>query len=229
MFKDWNEDTPKIIGDCIAHDFKFWKVPRFIRDLDVQLRVVEIVKTHFEKLKEIFICAVAAAGESADLKKIKFYKMMLKSGVADKKLTTGIIDGYFIATNFEAIEQENNDDNALCRYEFLEILVRIAQGKYIVYGQEKDLGRALEKLLVEHIFPYHEHLGSWELWRREELWCVDVQEYLLVNLRGIKDLYASISKTKLITTRRNRAEIFDRSIVTVDQLRQALRLKFDDF
>ena len=54
----------------------------------------------------------------------------------DKKLHQGIFDGYWKATNFEVEDQVNNDDNKLNRFEFLEILLRIAKGKYIDFGNE---------------------------------------------------------------------------------------------
>ena len=48
------------------------------------------------------------------------------------------IDTVFISTNFEEVEMEDNPDRLLCRYEFYEILVRIAHDKYIkVYGMKE--------------------------------------------------------------------------------------------
>lgn len=47
--------------------------------------------------------------------------------IVDKQLTTGDVDRAFIATNFEEVELEGNDDRDLCRYEFCEIMVRMAK------------------------------------------------------------------------------------------------------
>ena len=60
---------------------------------------------------------------------------------------SGILDTYFKATNFEEEDQDNNDDFALNRFEFLEILVRIARGKYVETGVETQVSVALMKLL----------------------------------------------------------------------------------
>lgn len=49
----------------------------------------------------------------------------------DTELHSGIVDTYFKATNFEKFDMTENDDNALNRYEFMEILVRLARGKFI--------------------------------------------------------------------------------------------------
>jgi hypothetical protein len=40
------------------------------------------------------------------------------------------VDRAFIAVNFEEDEIGDNPNRSLCRYEFMEILVRIADSKY---------------------------------------------------------------------------------------------------
>jgi hypothetical protein len=32
VFARWTEDTPKVVQDCLEHDFHFWKVNRLIKD-----------------------------------------------------------------------------------------------------------------------------------------------------------------------------------------------------
>ena len=78
--------------------------------------------------------------------------------MTDKRLNSGIIDTYFKATNFEEVDMDENDDNALCRFEFLEILVRIAKGKFIDHGKETNLAQALSILLQKYILPMHSQL-----------------------------------------------------------------------
>ena len=73
-----------------------------------------------------------------------------------------IIDMYFVATNFEeGGEQEGNDDRSLCRFEFFEILIRIARGKFVETGIEKNLLLAFDKLLQEHILPSLRFTAPW--------------------------------------------------------------------
>lgn len=40
------------------------------------------------------------------------------------------IDRVFIATNVELVEQEDNPDRDLCRFEFYEIICRLGSAKY---------------------------------------------------------------------------------------------------
>ena len=56
---------------------------------------------------------------------------------------------------------DTNDDNALCRFEFIEMIVRIAKGKYMDYGKEESLSFAVEKLIQSHILPMESKLVPW--------------------------------------------------------------------
>ena len=49
----------------------------------------------------------------------------------DRFLSLTAIDQAFIAVNVELEELENNPDRDLCRYEFYEIIVRMARSKYL--------------------------------------------------------------------------------------------------
>ena len=57
---------------------------------------------------------------------------------------------------------DQNDDQALCRFEFFEILVRIAKGKYVDTGEEKNIANALSILLQRHILPMQHTLPRWQ-------------------------------------------------------------------
>lgn len=69
----------------------------------------------------------------------------------DKLLTSQDIDRTFIATNYEEVELENNDENSLCRYEFLEITARIGKIRYFDKGLCKTVAEATKRIIDEHI------------------------------------------------------------------------------
>ena len=76
------------------------------------------------------------SGQPPDFKRIPFFKFLDHAKITDKRMNVGIIDTYFKATNFEEVVYDSNASDSLVRFEFLEILVRIARGKYIETGKE---------------------------------------------------------------------------------------------
>lgn len=59
----------------------------------------------------------------------EFHKLCNLWQIKDDNLKVADIDRAFIATNVELEEQKANDDLALCRFEFFEIIVRMAKMK----------------------------------------------------------------------------------------------------
>ena len=72
--------------------------------------------------------------------------------IIDKNLSTQDMDRCFVATNFEEIDLDNNDDNSLCRYELMEIIVRMAKIKFFDKGKCKTIADAT-RMLIEEIIP----------------------------------------------------------------------------
>jgi len=77
--------------------------------------------------------------------------------MVDKNLNLSTIDRVYIATNVN-FNNNSNSDRDLNRYEFMEILVRLAAAKYKDMGVCQTYSEALIKLLHENIFPYIEPL-----------------------------------------------------------------------
>ena len=71
----------------------------------------------------------------------------------DANLKMGDIDRIFIATNVELEDQEGNDDRSLCRFEFYEIITRMARRKYLEKQLVATISEAVEKILLECVLP----------------------------------------------------------------------------
>ena len=73
------------------------------------------------------------------------------------------------------------------RYKFVEMLVRIAEAKYIRTDKEDRIDEAFERLMEEVILENY----AWEPWmefRREKLWTLEVNDVLSVNMDGLEKL-----------------------------------------
>lgn len=95
------------------------------------------------------------------------------------------IDRLFISTNVELEANDENPDKALCRYEFLEIMVRLANSKFRETGITKTYAEGLQKLLEENIYP-NSKPHDWQEFRDKELWTIEVNDLLDANLEGLR-------------------------------------------
>lgn len=104
-------------------------------------------------------------------------------------MTTQDVDRSFVATNYEEVELDNNDDNSLCRYELLEIIVRLAKIKYTEKHICDTIAEATERIIVEHILPNSCERMPWQEFRDERLWTLECDDLLKANKAGIEALY----------------------------------------
>jgi len=113
---------------------------------------------------------------------------------SSKFVKTADLDTLFIVTNLEkdknSAKSKLNPDRALTRFEFMEILIRIAIAKYTKDGPMLSPSEAVNKLLVENVSlaPPIAQLDS-DLFRKERLYKEATDDVLRDNLPLIKALY----------------------------------------
>lgn len=106
----------------------------------------------------------------------------------NKTCNLSTIDRIFIATNVNQNVPGQQGDRDLVRYEFLEIIVRIANVKYKDTGVCHTSTEALTKLLNENLFPNMDEAIA-QTFRDQHLYTEEVNELLLRNEMGIKKLF----------------------------------------
>jgi len=127
VFKLWIRDFPPSLDEACKIDMGYWKVPRFIREPEDVEAVNEVCLKYFPQLKNIFVSLMSNDAAYPNVGWLAFGKFADSVKMPDKFCKMSDIDRLFIVVNFEVDDNmEDNPDKELCRYEFLEILVRIA-------------------------------------------------------------------------------------------------------
>ena len=94
-----------------------------------------------------------------------------------------------MAVNYEEVDLEENDDNSLCRYEFLEIIVRMAKIKYKDKGVCETVAEATQKLIEEYIIPNSKEHMPWQGFRKNRLWNLDCDDLFKANISSLNELF----------------------------------------
>jgi len=139
------------------------------------------VRKNYPKLKDIFII-VCSQAHYPNISLIEFGEFAENCHIIDNKIITmSTIDRLFIATNYEVEDNDENPNRALNRFEFIEILIRIANTLYRETGHASTYADALDLLLSNNIFPKYDDT-HWQSFRDKELWTQDVNDILEANL-----------------------------------------------
>lgn len=164
VFSTWRQDDDMVFSNCIKHDKMYWKLPNFIKKGEL-MAIEGVIDEHFEALKN---CHTEMMCESdfpaAALENVcEFAK---RANMFRHNWRLADLDRLFKATVTEKLREDKpgNDDNKLMRFEFIELMVRIAKDKYLDRNRADSLKDALVMLITRNIA-----LGSrgdlWKDWR----------------------------------------------------------------
>ena len=115
-------------------------------------------------------------------------------------VNTSAIDIIFVGTCVAHHNFKNNAERDLNRYEFLEIILRLAIAKYKETGIVSSTAEAINKLLEENIYPHADYMDG-DHFRKYYCYNVKVNEILKKNEAQLRRVYSSYihPKKKYIT------------------------------
>jgi hypothetical protein len=157
--------------------------------------LLEVLRKNYTNLKTIYLMLIS--GELfPNIGWFEFENFCHDSKMVDKYLSVRQIDQAFIAVNFDdnELEEEDNASRELCRYEFMEILVRIADVKYRQTKQLRTFAEAFDRFLTE-LFSNFE-LAEWNEFRTELLWAFDPNLVYELNQNLLKRLFDQLTEVK---------------------------------
>lgn len=74
VFVDWLEETPQQEALALRHDLQLMKLSKIIADYDVQEEVKQVIRSHFRRLRCIFIAVCIEGGNPPDMGKRQFIR-----------------------------------------------------------------------------------------------------------------------------------------------------------
>lgn len=221
IFAGWPNENDVLFKQCIENDLKLWKVNRLInKDPEDYAETSQVLIKNAKLLVHLFMF-LAAKSQFPAISCFDFGTFCQEAQIIDGKFILSTVDRQFIAatTKSQAAEPliaqlkkvatktemiKIQPDNAMVRYQFLEILVRIAAEKYKgqTYTpwkgepeQVTTFARATEILIQENIENRYS-FDSCELIRFGRLWKNDVAGIFKANEALLQQLYTKMSKKK---------------------------------
>ena len=112
------------------------------------------VDKYFQVLKNIFTDLISKeVDDYPNVGFLSFGDFANKCKFLDGHCRQSDIDRLFIAVNFEEVHTDENPDKLLIRYEFLELIVRVANEKFVKPKKIRKVPDAIEKLITDNILP----------------------------------------------------------------------------
>jgi len=190
LFGSWKTDIFRHWERCFKADMKYSKIYKFVRDKSDYDALCRVLLDNYPLVFEQYLHGQAQSNYPT-VGMVDFTNLAAAWGVLNKKdLAISDIDRLFVAVNFEEVageqgDLEDNPDKELCRYEFYEIIVRIAKLKYENQKLGLTVAQATAKLLDEYI-RQHQLRQQWHGMRVRDVWTLEAHDMLEANIGSIR-------------------------------------------
>ena len=161
IFRTYRLDTEKLINDCFEYDWNLTKCKKIIRGEGEADKVKAFIKQHYRAIRETykFYSGISPMGRvtcvlGGTMSEIIQHCPNLLDG---KYVKISDIDLAVIACNGgRAGNNYLSPNNALVRFQFIEVLCRLAADKYFKPGVVPTYSEAVVKLFEENVLPFFE-------------------------------------------------------------------------
>jgi hypothetical protein len=149
IFKFWMEDNTLKLEQAMNNDFSCWKVPKFIKDILELDKVMDLIKEHFGTLKTIHVY-YAGKSNFPYIQMMEFNMFLNDFKLVEKGQTSQFYDTNFVSAHSNVSGIEGTQELSMLRFQFMELIVRIAKTKYIEQLKTCKLPSEALKLFLEN-------------------------------------------------------------------------------
>lgn len=199
LFKDYRFIDQAILIDCFEFDWNMSRLPGLIKVPLQQSQIKEFLHEHYESIYHAYKTLSSLGGSEI----FSIGSNVLTDFLNECKLIDDLFGPSDIGVNWNACitpkekGQIYNPGNALVRYEFLEILVRIANDRYV---RNKICGNILDatrKMFLDYLIPIMITYDT-SIWRNGEYLCEDVDLVFKAHKSILDQVYKKYSGKKTL-------------------------------
>jgi len=179
---------------------EFSKLHRVCREESELEKCKTVLFTHYERIKNIFQYYIGTSSYPT-ISMNDFTSFSTKCGILDGKyINLSTLDRTLITTNVALHSYTSSAERDLQRYEFLEIIVRLANTRYKDTHMVDNVGDGVDRFLHELIYPNAKSVDG-NTFRKYHCYNMKVNELLKKNELVLRKMYESFthSKKKYVT------------------------------
>ena len=195
VFATWKIDNDKEILAGFSKDISRWKVQRFVKDEEDYNNLLKVLEQNANFLKTMYITLISTSNYPS-ITWNDFTSFVNNWKLIDENLQLSTVDRLFIATK-SGISSDLKDfpERDLARFEFYEIVVRMAGAKYKDWGKWESYSQAVKTIIEEDFMQFYS-IAKWQEFREKDIWTLDVNDILSANLDALKKIYKQFETTK---------------------------------
>ncbi|CAD8076292.1 unnamed protein product [Paramecium sonneborni] len=200
IFKDFQPDTEGHLLDCFEFDFECGKL---IKHLQNQQEIDQL-KNKMKKIYKYIIgcyhyfCAKTLNYDIPCINLQSFLDFISQTSILEKSLMNSLDLQLAFLSSYVVMKQNNYihiQEKCLVRFQFVEIIVRLAKEQYIRTGLANNMAEALEMLFEQdEVLQFMQRFGISQDWRDTRYWTELMDYTIRIKMPILNILYENACK-----------------------------------
>lgn len=198
IFKDYKFDNDELLGKCFEYDWNKSKVTKIVKDQYELQKIKTYLSSKYKIIKEIYkyYSSISPQGEIWSIGQMVFTELCNEAKIVDTNFRLSDLDFHMKGALYSEVRNPRSPPNALVRFQFMEILTRIAIDKYYKGGIAVCHSEAVIMLLENNIIPNLSHILA-DKWRFERYLNEGCDLVLKSNRHLLQNIYGRYSGRKV--------------------------------
>lgn len=169
IFKDQVQDFKLLIPECIEFDWSESRLVKLIKRAEDMASVKELLQSHYLSIINLFKhLSTQSSNEYPSIGSNVLTEFLNDCDLLDEHFSQSDLGVIWNSAIVPKTKQPYNPGNALVRYEFTELLVRISIDRFIRHKKCKTVTQSVNLLISNHLNSQFAALNP-QTWRSEKL------------------------------------------------------------
>ncbi|KAL4499138.1 hypothetical protein ABPG72_017040 [Tetrahymena utriculariae] len=200
IFAEYKSDDYLHLKNCFEFDWAQSKLNKMVRSEDDKEDLKQVLYDIYPFLKNTYkqLACQNIYGEVFAVSSSLFQDLISQTKISDGKIIkSSDIEFNFIATNAQKEKHPRNPDKALIRFQFMEVLVRLAFDKYIKNKTFSSFSEAFKQILNEEdLLKVLMASNDPQKWRENRLWTTQCDTLIKNNMEFFKKIYEKFAGSR---------------------------------
>ncbi|KAL4496016.1 hypothetical protein ABPG72_015438 [Tetrahymena utriculariae] len=206
IFSTFIRDSDSLISECFEFDWENSRLDKILSQYCTNQQMKDdckqILKKEYNLIRSVYkyYASLGIVGNIPCISQNQFSNISLKMKLTDgKNFKISDLDYNFITVNSSKNKEKNyrNPDKAMIRFEFLEVIARIAIDKYIRSGACKQAQECLDNFFgSKQVREKFEEIEDPQAWRDKKYWIEECDIVIQNNLEMIQGLWNKWANSK---------------------------------
>jgi len=194
IFRTYKKDTDLLMENCFDNDFALGRYQGFVKEKKDMKLLKTLLKRMYREIKQIYkhYSSYSGMDRIMCIGELMILTIANDMGICENPEFSNEVILAFKNANFTDKKFAFYQKGCLCRYQWLEFIVRLAAKKYMEAGEAENYSQSLQMLYDKFLQNFAVKFDD-NGWKENVYWCEEMDEIYTKHLKLMEYLFKAYS------------------------------------